>query len=75
MDAHRQSQKPHPQPAEQQDELPLTQFREGRVLDDPVDDASDDSFPASDPPAWSRTTTSSDSPRDLDGHDEDSQGQ
>jgi hypothetical protein len=27
-----------------------------KQLDDPVDDASDDSFPASDPPSFTRTT-------------------
>jgi len=30
--------------------------REPRTYEDPVDDASDDSFPASDPPSWSDST-------------------
>lgn len=41
------------------DETPLEQpsqptqgERQPRTYDDPVDDASDDSFPASDPPSW-----------------------
>jgi hypothetical protein len=30
--------------------------RQPRQYEDPVDDASDDSFPASDPPSWSDST-------------------
>lgn len=54
------------QPEEQPtstDETPLEQptqpgqgERQPRTYDDPVDDASDDSFPASDPPSWTDST-------------------
>lgn len=56
MDAYKQKTTPHPQPAEPQDELPLKHAGEGNVLDDPVEDAASDSFPAED------------LPRDHEGH-------
>lgn len=40
------------------DQLPLEHAGEGEVSEDPVEDASADSFPASDPPSWTGSTTS-----------------
>ena len=37
--------------------LPIDQPGEGQVNEDPVDDASEDSFPASDPPSFTGGTT------------------
>ena len=37
--------------------LPLEHPGGGKRTDDPVDDASEDSFPASDPPSFTGTTT------------------
>ena len=42
--------------AEEERPLPLEHPGEGRPSDDPVDDASEDSFPASDPPSFTGTT-------------------
>jgi len=41
---------------EEEQPLPLEHPGEGRTSDDPVDDASEDSFPASDPPSFTGTT-------------------
>jgi hypothetical protein len=49
-------QAPHEQPTEQRP-LPLDHAGEGETADDPVDDASADSFPASDPPSFTGSTT------------------
>jgi hypothetical protein len=53
---------PSQQPAvgdhsETEQPLPLEHPGEGEVSDDPVEDASEDSFPASDPPSFTGTTT------------------
>jgi hypothetical protein len=53
---------PAEQPVVPEDELeeqplPLDPTGEGKRSDDPVEDASEDSFPASDPPSFTRTTT------------------
>ena len=69
MDQYKQKTKPHPQPAEQQDELPIKEQREGeKPPEDPVDESSDDSFPASDPPSFTGSTATRDMPRDHEGH-------
>ncbi len=47
-------------PAPTDDELPIEHAGEGEVHDDPVDDASADSFPASDPPSFTGSSTNRD---------------
>jgi hypothetical protein len=42
------------------DEQPLPIDPEQRESEDEVDEASDESFPASDPPSYSRSTTTKD---------------
>jgi hypothetical protein len=44
------------------EQLPLEHAGEGEVREDPVEDASADSFPASDPPSWTGSTATSDDP-------------
>ncbi len=49
-----------PSTSDQTDEeqpLPLEHAGEGQTIEDPVEDASADSFPASDPPSYTRSTT------------------
>jgi hypothetical protein len=41
---------------EEERPLPLDHAGEGETTDDPVEDASADSFPASDPPSYTGTT-------------------
>jgi hypothetical protein len=43
--------------ATEEQPLPLEHAGEGEVSEDPVEDASADSFPASDPPSYTGTTT------------------
>jgi hypothetical protein len=43
-----------------QDQLPLEHAGEGQVSEDPVEDASADSFPASDPPSFTGSTATKD---------------
>jgi hypothetical protein len=50
-----QSEKQHPQPPGE-NELPVGEPAGEKIRQDPVDDTSEDSFPASDPPAWTPTT-------------------
>ena len=69
MDQYKQATKPHPQPAEQQDELPIKEQREGeKPPEDDVEESSEDSFPASDPPSFTGSKASQDIPRDHEGH-------
>jgi hypothetical protein len=56
-DQTRSDQQPEPdqtRDAGRDQELPDD---EGQAIDDPVDDASEDSFPASDPPSFTGSTT------------------
>lgn len=43
-------------PAPTEDELPLEHAGEGEISEDAVEDASADSFPASDPPSFTGST-------------------
>ena len=54
-DAGQQRPENDPTPIDEQ-KLPLEHAGEGETSDDPVEDASADSFPASDPPSFTGTT-------------------
>jgi len=47
-------------PTPTENELPIEEAGEGEVGDDPVEDASADSFPASDPPSFTGSTATRD---------------
>ncbi|MEO6349038.1 MAG: hypothetical protein ABIP53_00085 [Candidatus Limnocylindrales bacterium] len=50
----------HEEESVDEQQLPLEHAGEGEVLEDPVEDASADSFPASDPPSWTGSTATKD---------------
>ena len=52
--------------APSEDELPVEHAGESDISDDPVDEASADSFPASDPPSFTGSSTNKD-PADQGG--------
>jgi hypothetical protein len=47
---------PYPDTAQEQP-LPLEHAGEGKTAEDEVEESSEDSFPASDPPSFTRSTT------------------
>jgi hypothetical protein len=63
-----QSEKQHPQPPGENDALPQQKRDPLPAAEDEVEEASEDSFPASDPPSWTGSTATRDIPRDHEGH-------
>jgi hypothetical protein len=62
-----QSEKQHPQPPGENETLPHTKPDPAPQVED-VEEASEDSFPASDPPSFTGSTATRDIPRDREGH-------
>ncbi len=50
-------EEPRPETTKDEEQLPLDRIGDGETMDDPIDDASADSFPASDPPSFTKSTT------------------
>ena len=57
MDQSNANERPTDKPTDENERLPLEHAGEGEPSEDEVEDASADSFPASDPPSFTRSTT------------------
>ncbi|HYI22351.1 MAG TPA: hypothetical protein VEX62_06910 [Candidatus Limnocylindrales bacterium] len=56
-------------PEDDSERLPMDHAGEGETAEDEVDDASADSFPASDPPSFTSSTATRDAKTDSDSGD------